>query len=206
MRPVNAAAQALREQRHRIREVTMMLIWPADREAPSVRTPIGIWAGEDAEDILVQDMVTGVATTRTFYTGLLGHDDITEAVGLEVRSLGVSLSRLEPAVRVAFYEKNPRGAAAQLYTRAYDPDTGRPVAGLPEPLWSGFVDTAPDSRPEPGGDSVIRAGLVSTASLLTITSADTKSDAAQRRRMGDRFRRYKSTTADWEVPWEGDRD
>lgn len=200
MRTVNAAAQAIREQRKTIREVPMMLIRTRNRTTNEL-VPLGLWMGEDNEDILIRDIFTGVSSTRSFYTGMVGMGDVTHEAGLNVRPLEITLSRLEPAVRIAFYEHDPRGAQVQVFRRAYDPDTGRPVAGFPEAEFAGYVNTAPDSRPSPGGDSIISVDVVSTAMMLTIPSASTKSDATQRKRSGDRFRRYKATASQWEIPW-----
>lgn len=206
MRWVNPAAQALREQGVPLYEPTMMLITPFDRAVKGATVdPIGIWYGDDAEDILIQDINTGVATTRTFYRGLTKQIEVTEEVGLDILPLTVELSRLEPAVRIAFYQHEPRGAVVQIFRRTYDPATLRPVAGVPEALWLGKVNKAPDSSVIEG-QSVITVDLVSSARVLTIPSGLTKSDAAQSKRMGDRFRRYKSTTKDWDVIWEGDKD
>ncbi len=199
MRSINQAAQAARE-RGMIKEVGLVWIGCRNRDDGQIN-PIGIWGGSVAEDILVRDLFTGVQHTRTFYTGLLEAPEPIHEVGLTVRPTTLTMSPLDVGVQVAFRERDPRGAKVQVWKRAYDIETRRPVDGLPESWFSGYVDSGTFDTPTPGGEASFVVDIVSTARMLTITSARRKSDQAQRARMGDRARRYKATAGEIDVPW-----
>lgn len=197
MRTVNPAAQALRES-GRFGERSLMWIRCRDRDSNDVRA-IGIWSGDDAEDIRVADLFTGEQRTITFYTGLMAVGEVTHETGIIIRPTQVTLSPLDTAVQIAFREREARGAQVQIWRRTYDVETGRPVAGLPEAWLSGYVNEAPISVDV--GSASLSVDIVSTARMLTIASARKKSDEAQRRRDGDRFRRYKATAGDVDLAW-----
>lgn len=196
---VSSAAQAIRAQRRASYEPAMIWIEARHRETGAVEG-IGLWQGGDIEDITVTDMFTGMAVTRTFYhQAMLSIEWRRMETGIAVGSTRIRISRLSPAARNAFHLYDPRGAQAQLWVRSYDPDTMLPIAV--EPRDKGYINLAPETRPVPGGEGVIEAEIVSSARLLTITSALRKSDEVQRRRGGDKFRQYKATQASKDVPW-----
>ena len=200
MRPVDAAAQAQRERRGALLEVQMLWIEARERASGEVHG-IGLWQGEDREQIRVTDMFTGASEIRTFFNrGLLSIGEIRYETGFTIRPVTVALSALSEPVVAAFRQYDARGARVQIWSRSYNPENRLPI-GEPEPRFKGFVNLAPMERPEPGGNATIEVQLVSTVRLLTFTSERKKSDEAQRRRNGDRFRRYKGTARSWDVPW-----
>jgi len=119
--------------------------------------------------------------------------------GIIIRPTQVTLSPLDTSVQIAFRERDARGAQVQIWRRTYDVDTQRPVSGLPEAWFSGFVNEAPISTDV--GSASLAIDIVSTARVLTIASARKKSDQAQRLRSGDRFRRYKATAGEIDLAW-----
>ena len=199
MRRVDPAAQAIREKRGAIKEVPMVWIGATDRDTGEPRG-IGLWRGEDTEVITVTDMWTHVASPRTFYNaGLSTIGSVSHEQGLNIRPVSIKLSAISDAALAAIRQYEARGVPVQGFKRCYDPDTYQPVAV--EPWFKGYLNKAPSVRPAPGGEPTLTLEVVSTALLLTISSAATKSDVAQRRRNGDRIRRYKNVAGTWDVPW-----
>jgi hypothetical protein len=202
MRAVDPAAQAAREARAGLAERLMLWIAARDRSTHAVEA-LGLWTGEDTEEITVTDLWTGGIATRAFVGAgaLLGVDGLQHAAGLQVRPVRVSLSAIDESVAAAVRLYDARGARLQIWKRTLSADTGLAL-GSPEPLFKGFVNRAPIPRPVPGGEAVLELEAVSAVRLLTIPAGRKKSDAAQRLRdSSDRFRRYKSIARTIDVPW-----
>lgn len=202
MRPVDPDAQAAREARIPLMEVPMLWVTGRVRETGELAS-LGLWGGDDDERIIVDDLFTGARVSRLFYGrgALLGVGSIRHERGLSIRPIQVKLSSLAPAAQQAFLAYDPRGAEAQVWKRTYDARTGKPI-GRPERAAKGYVNTAPIVRPEPGGEATLTAEIISTARMLTITSALVKSNARQiARKPGDDFRQYKATMPQTEVPF-----
>ena len=197
MLPYNAAAQAIREKARHINQRDMVWIKARSRSTNELHG-IGLWTGDDVEDIAVTDILSGVTDTRTFHNkGLLGIGSVRYEVGLNIRPITISLSAIDEAVLDAINLYDPRGAEVQMWRRSYDAND-KPVAV--EPWDFGYINGAPSERPAPGGSWSIEVELVTETRLLSEPSELRKSDQAQRRRNGDRFRRWKSQ-AKWSVPW-----
>ncbi|HMR51181.1 MAG TPA: hypothetical protein PKA33_01750 [Amaricoccus sp.] len=200
VRAVNTQAQNIRERRNALS--TRLMLWIEGRERDTgLPAALGLWTGEDVEDITFADMWSGASVTRTFYGAgeMLGVGAIRWHAGLEVRPVTITLSSVSPAVVTALRVYEPRGARVQILKRSYEPDLGT-EAGI-EPVWMGFVNGAPIPRPAPGGDASMSLECVSSARLLTIPYPRRKSHAAQGQRAGDKFRRYTATAGQWDVPW-----
>lgn len=199
MRIFNSAAQAVREQRGALLETPMIWLAPRDWDTGD-EAGIGFWKGGDVEDITVPDLFTGVSLSRTFYSGgILEIGTIRYTAGFSFDPVTLKLSAISPAVELAFRGYNARGAKVQIWRRCRDPQT-RADLGI-EPVFKGYMDETEITRPTPGGEAVLTAKAVSSARLLTISSARVKSDEAQRQRSGDRFRRYKASASAWDIPW-----
>ena len=204
MRAVNVAAQRQRERRSALLETVMVWLEGRDRETGAVHG-IGLWQGEQTEQIRVTDMFTGATEVRAFFSlGIISVGSIRYEAGLDIRPVSLTLSRLSEPVQAAFRLYEARGAKAQIWRRSFDPESRLPL-GDPEPRFKGFVNQAPMERPEAGGEATIEVQLVSTARMLTFTSERKKSDEAQRLRGDDRLRRYKGMSRAWDVPW-GNKD
>lgn len=199
MRVFNAAAQAVREQRGALLETDLIWLSPKDWDTGDA-AGIGLWRGEDAEDILVTDLFTGVTLSRTFFAGgILSLGAIRYTAGFAFDPVQIKLSAISPAVELAFRGYNARGARIQIWRRCRDPQT-RADLGI-EPRFKGYLGDIEITRPVPGGEAVLTASAVSSARMLTYSSARVKSDAAQQARSGDRFRRYKGVAGSWDRPW-----
>ena len=193
MRAVDPAAQGLRETRGGLAERLMLWIEARHRVTNAVEG-LGLWTGEDTEDITALDLWTNTTATRDFQGagGLLAvsrpaaHRRPRGAPGPR-DALGARRDG-DPAVR----DYDVRGARVQIWRRTLSPETGLPV-GAPEPAFKGFVNRAPIPRPVAGGFAAIELECVSAVRLLTIPNGREKSDAAQRLRdPDDAFRQYKA--------------
>jgi len=198
MLTVNATAQAYRERRADLIQIPMLYIESRDFVSGELHG-IGLWRGDDIENVSVPDLKTGIPIVRTFYNaGLLSIGDVRYESGLNIRPISISLSAISEAVLVAFRQYNARGAEVQLWRRCYDINR-KPIA---VEAWDfGYVNTAPSERPTSGGEFSISVEIVSEVRMLTQGSELRKSDQAQRRRLNDAFRQYKAVTVDWTVPW-----
>jgi hypothetical protein len=208
MRPVDPLAQAEREKRSGIAERYMLWIAARNRETNAIEA-LGLWTGDDTETITVTDLWTGASATRVFQGAgaMLGVAGVQHKAGLDVRPLRLSLSAIDATTTAAVRLYDARGGKVQIWKRTLSADTGLQV-GQPEPLFKGFVNRAPIPRPVAGGEAVLELECVSSVRLLTIPAGRNKSDAAQRLRSGDRFRRYKASVETIDVPWgqEDDRE
>ena len=88
----------------------------------------------------------------------------------------------------------------QIWNRCYDPGTRTPL-GV-EPFFKGYVNDAPIERPVPGGVAVIEVGDRVDGADADDHLGVEEVHAAQQRRIGDIFRKYKTTAGRWDVPWE----
>lgn len=196
---VAPAAQAIRARRTVTFEPAML--WTAARNRTTgAEEGIGLWEGGDVEEIEVTDLFTGQADVRPFYNqAVLSVGPARWEAGLNIRSIPLRISALSAAAINAFLLYEARGARVQAWRRSYDPETTLPVAL--EPWFRGYMNVATITRPAAGGEGAVDAEVVSSARLLTISSAARKSDEAQRGRGGDRFRQYKASQGAKDVPW-----
>jgi hypothetical protein len=201
MRPINLAAQLQREKRQGTKKVLLMYIQPRDRDNPTIIHGVGFWKGEDTQNIIVPDLFTGGAASRTFYHhSILGNPSVRDEVGLNIKTVTVDLSSINAAVNLALRGYDPNGAKVQMWHQSFDPHTHKPL-GI-EPFFKGEVDGYPIKRPAPGGEGTVSLRVVSTARQLTFTSPLKKSHEAMKARSPtDTFREWKSEVGKWDVPW-----
>jgi hypothetical protein len=151
MRAVNAAAQELRETRGGLAERFMVWIEARNRSSNAVEG-LGLWTGEDTEEITALDLWTNTTATRDYQGagGLLAVSGLQHTAGLEVRPVHVTLSALDATVTAAVREYDARGARVQIWRRTLSAETGLPV-GAPEPAFKGFVNRARSHDRWPAG-------------------------------------------------------
>lgn len=196
MRPVSAAAQALRESRAKLVERLLLWIEPRDR---STGDPdgFGFWTGRDTVSVTFVDAWTGQTVTRTFdgRGAIQEQPVIRHAAGLDIHPVNLSLSLHHAGVVAAVRTLEARAARVQLHRVTLHPET-RAVVGV-ERAFKGHVNLAPDR------DGAVDLQMVSTVRSLTVKANRTKSDAFQRLRNDDRFRRFKATAGEIDIPWGG---
>ena len=91
-------------------------------------------------------------------------------------------------------------ARVELHRALFDPATWNLVS-TPHLVFAGRVDGAAVDDAAAGGEGGLSVEMISSAIDLTRTNPAMESDAQQRLRDGDRFRRYGDTAAQIETWW-----
>jgi hypothetical protein len=169
-----------------------------DTGAASVRA---FW--NDAETVAVQVRnETGDLVAHDF-TGdgaILSMDAIPMKLGLEVRTIQITMSALHAEVQNLIRGDDPRLARVEIYRGLLSPASMLLVAP-PRLRFLGQVNGTPIDTAPAGGESTVTVKVVSHTRELTRTNPARKGDEQQRRRSGDRFRRYTSVAGDWPIWW-----
>ncbi len=177
------------------------LVVTAKDRGTSESASYGFW--DDAETVSVDVVNEDGATETLSFAGdgaVLSIPPIPMRIGLEVRTIEISLSAIHPAVQDMVRGSDPRGAKIELYRGLLDPGTNVLVAP-PRIRFLGKVNETPIATAAAGGESTITLRVVSHTRELTRTNPAKKSDAQQQLRDGDRFRRYAGVVADWDIWW-----
>ena len=177
--------------------IVRQLIWISGKNRTTGATEsLGLWNDEENAAIVIG------GTSRNYYGAgtLLGVEPITAAIGLAVRIHEVQLSPLAPEVELAIRGYDPRLAPAEVH-RALLSLTTREIIAAPVRMLRGWVDELSLVLGADAEELVCRVRIASTARALTRTPGVTKSDASQKQRDGDRFRRYGSISGATNVSW-----
>jgi hypothetical protein len=144
---------------------------------------------------------TGVNTSYDFTGGAIEKvDPIPMRIGLTIQNTQIILNPLHTEVKNLIRLDEPRGAAVEIYRGYYDPDTFLLVA-RPRVRYLGTVNGAPIITPAVGGAATATIKLVGSTRELTFVNHAMKSDAEQRKRSDDRFRRYAGKVRGWPIYW-----
>jgi hypothetical protein len=172
------------------------------RDGSNTPVTFNFWTGEDNVSTSVVSAITGSAGSRNYIGGgtLLDVPAIVDAIGLEARSIDISLSQIHASVQDMVRAYNIRVATVEIHRGIYSPATWALVS-TPFPRFLGRVDVAPVSTPEVGGTGAITITAIPDVIDLTRTSSKLKSDETQKLRSSDRFRRYSDSAGDIEVWW-----
>lgn len=183
----------------RSRDIVYFLVRSLDGQ--SQKTFV-FWNGIDPVAITVIDGATGLAVERDCIGdgALLSMDDIPLTSDLTVQTIKVSLSQIHETVQDMVRGYDIRVADVQIHRAAFDPQTNALVAH-PLPHFVGKVNKAPISTPASGQEGSIDIDVVGHIRELTRTNAAKKSDETQKRRSGDRFRKYNSSSGSVSVFW-----
>ncbi|WP_240233623.1 hypothetical protein [Devosia lacusdianchii] len=163
------------------------------------------WTGEDNVAINVVPAGAMSPVSRNFVGGgtLLDVPAIVDAIGLEARSVAFGLDHISDVVGSPMdmvYGNNVRVARVELHRALFDPATWNLVS-TPHILFAGRVDGASVDDAAAGGEGGLSLDAISSAIDLTKTNPAMESDEQQRRRSGDRFRRYGDTAGQVETWW-----
>jgi hypothetical protein len=163
-----------------------ILFWAeALNRSTGLTETVGLWNG-------VEDRVFTIGGgTRTYFGAgaVIGMDALVLQTGLAVRMQRMTLSPLSPAVITMIRTYDARFAPVQIHRALFSTDDGALIAE-PHRLYDGFIDTIDITTPKEGEDATCELTLASSARRLTQTLALKTSDATQRLRSDDRFRRY----------------
>lgn len=159
---------------------------------------LGLWSGWDTVEAQVLDVDTRLPLTRTYHAGggVLEWPAIPLESDLTIRTIRIRLSQINTAVLDAIVGYDAKHAPVEIHRAYLDPDTILPVAPA-VPRFVGWINAAPKRIPAVGGEGGIELSIVSHARALTKVNPLKRSDEQQRRRSGDRFRRYTDVAGGW---------
>lgn len=157
------------------------------------------WTGEDNVAVNVVPAGATAPVSRNYVGGgtLLVAPEIVDAIGLEARSVTFGFDHISAAAGGPMdmvFGHNVRVARVEFHRGVFDPATWNLVAA-PHLLFAGRVDGAAVDDAAAGGEGGLSIDAMSSAIDLTRTNPAMQSDEQQRRRSGDRFRRYGDTAA-----------
>lgn len=134
---------------------------------------------------------TGAAENRDFVGdgSLLSVDRVPLVSDLTIQTVRVSLSQIHATVQDMARGHDIRGARVEIHRGLFNPATHAPV-GSACCHFVGKVNKAPIGTPKIGEEGSIAIDVVSIVRELTRSNPAKKSDESQKRRSGDRFRRY----------------
>jgi len=177
--------------------VARALFWVTARNrATGLPEALGLWTGAQDRSFTID----GVARPYVGAGSVIEIPAIRMAAGLDVRVHRITLSPLSRAVADLIRLYDLGLAPVEIHRALFSPGDGALIAA-PHRMWKGFVDEAPVTDPEPGGEARCEITMASTARLLTRSLALKKSDATQQLRSGDRFRRYIDVSGEVTEHW-----
>lgn len=203
MKSIDVQTRAALENRAAIAPVNLLWIEGKNRETGATEA-IGFWNGLDTVDAQVINPNTGLPVTRTFNAAgaLLDVPAIPMTSDLTARTIRIKLSQINDAVQNAVRGYDIRHARVEIFRGLLNVETMLPV-GPALPRFVGWVNGAPITTPAVGEEGSISLDCVSYTRLLTKTNPLRRSDEQQRRRSGDRFRRYTDVAGEWlqDIHW-----
>lgn len=163
------------------------------------------WTGEDNVAVNVVPAGAETPVSRNFVGGgtLLDVPPMVDAIGLEARGVSFGLDHISDAAGSPMdmvYGNNVRVARVELHRGLFDPETWNLVS-TPHLMFAGRVDGAGLDDAAAGGEGGLSLDAQSSAIDLTRTNPAMESDEQQRRRDGDRFRRFGDTAGQVQTWW-----
>ena len=177
--------------------VAHVLIWILARNRDTgAQEAIGFWTGDDHQTFVVEGQ------SRSYFGAgdVLEVPPITSEDGLQVRMHSFGLASLAPEVAMALRGYEPRLAAVEVHRALFYSSTGAQAAN-PHRVLTGWIDEAQITTPASGDQGSATITVASSARALTRTLPICKSDAQQRLRAGDRFRRHVDVSGSVDVVW-----
>lgn len=162
----------------------------------------GFWNGVGDVSVSVVSAIDGATESRTYIGGgsLIKVPALPLRIGLEARTIEVTLSQIHTSVRDMVYGNNIRHAVTEIHRGYFDTETGQ-IVSTPYARWLGKINGAPEEIPAAGGEGSIKLRIASNTRDLTLTNPAKKSDESQRLRSDDRFRRFTGVAGRVGVWW-----
>mgnify|MGYP006969357197 CR=1 FL=1 len=183
--------------------IVRWLLWvTAKNRSTGAAETAGFWTGEDDETFVVDGQ------SRDYFGagGFFDLDQITYESGLNVQRQTLRLAPITPEIEQTLRTYDPRLAPVELHMAIFDPDDNSLVS-ITRAI-KGWIDAAP-IREDPKARGVVKTvcdlSIVTAARRGTRTVPLKKSDAAQKRRAGDRGRRYAAVSGLVPVWWGEER-
>ncbi|UYN98353.1 MAG: hypothetical protein KIT02_10280 [Devosia sp.] len=163
------------------------------------------WTGEDniAVNLVPAGETTPVSRNAVGGGTLLDIPPIVDAIGVEARSITIGLDHISEAAGGPLdmvFGNNVRVARVEMHRAFLDPATWNLVS-TPTLMFAGRVDGASIDDAAAGGEGALSLDCISSAIDLTKTNPAMESDEQQKRRDGDRFRRYGDTAGQIQTWW-----
>jgi hypothetical protein len=201
VRSLDIATQLAVSDRNRIAICNFVLITARNVE----NEPISFGFTDFGEDVSVNiiDGLTGGTINHTYYgdnSPISELDSIPMSIGLEVSTTNVVLNPFHPVVSEMYRGNVIRNAPVQIHRGFLSPESMLLVAP-PRCRRLGFVNKASEEIGGVGSESRLTLEVVSITRELTRSNPAKRSDETQRRRNGDRFRRYTGTADKWPIWW-----
>lgn len=173
------------------------LIWVVAKDRQTGEpAPLGLWSGEENRDFVI------AGETRTYFGAgqLIDLGSVVSQVGLGVRMQRFALNALSAEGAQILRGYDARFAPVEVHRALFSPET-RALVAEPHRIFKGFVDEESIPTPPKSGNATAELVVASSARMLTIPLSLKKSDQTQRRRGGDRFRRYVDVSGQSNVWW-----
>ena len=163
------------------------------------------WTGEDniAVNVVPAGETTPVSRNAVGGGTLLDTPPVVDAIGLEARAITFGLDHISQAAGSPMdmvYGNNVRVARVEMHRALFDPATWNLVS-TPTLMFAGRVDGAAIDDAAAGGEGGLSLEAIGSAIDLTKTNPSMESDEQQKRRAGDRFRRWGDSAATVETWW-----
>lgn len=163
------------------------------------------WTGEVnvAINVVPAGETTPVSRNAVGGGTLLDVPSIVDAIGVEARSITFGLDHISDAAGGPMdmvFGHNVRVARVEMHRAFFDPATWNLVS-TPVLMFSGRVDGAAVDDAAAGGEGGLSLEAVGSAIDLTKTNPAMQSDEQQKRRAGDRFRRWGDSASTIETWW-----
>lgn len=170
--------------------------------SPQFENPIGFWNGHYDTSVDVISGETGAEVTRGYLGGgtLVSVDDFVLVTNLTINRFKIGLNGLNPDVINALRGNDFRLAHCEVHYGLLSLENNA-LIDPPLPHFVGQVNKAPIGTGTPGSENIISLEVVSRSRELTITNPQKKSDASQKLRGNDTFRKYAGTAHLWNITW-----
>lgn len=177
-------------------KVSHVLLWVTAKNR-STKQPetMGLWTGSDSKTFVID------GESRVYHgPAAIDIEPVQGGIGLDVRQYRIPLPDLSPEVTQMLRQYEARFAPVEVHFVEFSLAT-RQVERVTR-VFKGWINSAPISTPEEGGEGLADLVLVSASRQLTKPLAIFRSNADQKKRdPNDTFRLHSSTSGLKEVWW-----
>ena len=128
-----------------------LLVWiVAKNRSTGDPEALGLWTGDDHATFSI------AGDDRLYYGAgpIIEIEPLQVQTGLRVRAQRITFSGVDPAVKTAILQYEPRLARVEMHIADFDPMTGALLAE-PERRFKGIINKTPITTPEEGGEAKV---------------------------------------------------
>ena len=174
-----------------------VLIWVTARKLSTGLTEsLGLWTGDQDQSFTI----VGASRAYTGAGAVLSIEPLVYPTGVSVRNQRIRLASASAQVIDLINAYDLTLAAVEIHRAMFDTATMELIAE-PRRVFKGVIDGTPQEIAAIGGAGGLDFNLKSAAFALTKTSPLKKSDPVQKKRGGDRLRRYQAVSGTVRSPW-----